>query len=126
MYVLQRLLWVDCVAAGLAGAVVLSLAGWLSPLHGLPRGLLLFTGAVNVAYGAYSFSLAVRANRPRWSIHVLVVANLTWAAVCLGLAAAFSASATWFGLGHLVGEALFVGGLATLEWRRRDLLLTAP
>jgi hypothetical protein len=28
-----------------------------------------------------------------------------------------------FGIGHLVGEAIFVGGLAGLQWRRRDQLL---
>ena len=54
-----------------------------------------------------------------------MVANLTWAVVCLGLAAAFSASATGFGLGHLVAEAVFVGGLGALEWNQRDQLLTA-
>ena len=125
MSVLRRLLWVDCLAGALVGVAVLSLSGWLSDLHGLPRGVLLFTGAANLAYASYSFSLAVRARRPRRRIVLLVVANLTWAVVCLGLAAAFSASATGFGLGHLIGEALFVGGLAGLEWSQRDRLLTA-
>jgi hypothetical protein len=34
-------------------------------------------------------------------------------------------TASAFGLAHLVGEGLFVGGLAVLEWRRRERLLTA-
>ena len=125
MYVLRRLLWVDCLAGALVGVAVLSLSGWLSDLHGLPRGLLLVTGAANLAYASYSFSLAVRARRPRRLIVLLVVANLTWAVVCLGLAAAFSASATGFGLAHLVAEAVVVGGLAVLEWSQRDRLLAA-
>lgn len=38
----------------------------------------------------------------------------------------FAGSASPFGLGHLVGEAIFVGGLAGLvEWRWREQLLTA-
>lgn len=125
MYVLRRLLWVDCIAAALAGVTVLTLSGWLSHVHALPRGLLLLTGVVNLTYASYSFSLAVRAKRPRSLINLLVLANLTWAVVCLRWAVVFSESATLFGVGHLVGEALFVGGLAGLEWRRREQLLTA-
>ena len=30
MYLLRKLLWVDCTAAGLAGVTVLALSGWLS------------------------------------------------------------------------------------------------
>lgn len=121
----RKLLWVDCTAAALVGVVVVALSGWLSGLHGLPRELLLFTGVVNLLYACYSFSLAVRATRPRYLIRLLVLANLAWAFVCLGLAAVFGASATPFGVAHLVGEAFFVGGLARLEWRWRDQLLSA-
>lgn len=122
---MRNLLWVDCTAAALAGVAVLTLGGWLSGLYALPRGLLLFTGAVNVLYASYSFALATRSERPRSMINLLVFANLTWTMVCLGLAVAFAGAATLFGTGHLVGEAAFVGGLAGLEWRWRDQLLTA-
>lgn len=122
---MRNLLWVDCTAGALAGAAVLVLSGWLSTLHALPRELLLFTGAVNLLYACYSFSLARRPRRPRALILLLVFANLGWAAVCLGLAATFAGSASAFGMVHLVGEALFVGGLAALEWRWREQLLTA-
>lgn len=121
----QKLLWVDCAGAALAGVVVLVLGGWLSQVEGLPRGVLLFTGAANVAYAAYSFSLAVRPERPMVLIKALVLANLAWSGVCVGLLAAFSATATPFALLHLGGEAVYVGGLATLEWRHRDLIATA-
>lgn len=125
MSAVKNLLWIDCTAAALAGTAVLLLSGWLSELHALPRGLLLFTGAVNLLYATFSFTLATRARRPRALITLLVVANLSWAVVCLGLAAAFAGTATLFGLGHLVGEALFVGGLAALEWRWREELVVA-
>jgi hypothetical protein len=120
----RKLLWVDCTAAALAGVAVLAFSGWLSRLYGLPRDLLLLIGAVNLLYGCYSFSLAVRARRPRHLIHLLVFANLGWAAVCLVLTVAFREPATLFGLAQLIGEAVFVGGLASLEWRYRDQLLT--
>jgi hypothetical protein len=121
----KKLLWVDCTGAALAGVTVIALSGWLSRLEGLPQGLLLFTGAVNLLYASYSFSLAVRPERPMRLIKLLVLANLAWVPVCLGLVAAFSATATPFAYVHFVGEAAYVGGLALLEWRHRDLLLKA-
>jgi len=126
MYVPRRLLWVDCTAGALAGAAMFVLSGWLSSLYALPRGLLVFMGAVNLLYAAYSLSLAVRARRPKDLVNLLVFANGAWAAVCLGWAGVFAETASLFGFAHLIGEALFVGGLAGLEWRYRDLLLTAP
>ena len=125
MRLAPKLLWIDSSAALLAGGLVLALSGWLSELHALPRGLLVFTGGVNLLYGSYSFSLAVRARRPRPLITVLVVANLSWAAVCLGLAATFAGSASVFGMAHLLGEGAFVAGLASMEWRWREELLRA-
>ena len=125
MYALRRLLWVDCIAGALVGVAVIALASWLSRLEGLPREVLLFTGVVNLLYASYSFSLAVRAERPMPLIKLLVFANLAWVPVCLGLAAFFREQATPFGFAHLIGEAAFVGGLAVLEWKQRDRLLTA-
>jgi len=125
MTLLRRLLWVDCTAAALAGVLVLTFSGWLSRLHGLPQDLLLFTGVVNLLYGSYSFSLAVRTERPLALIKLLAVANMGWAVVCIGLATAYGQQATVFGLVHLIGEAIFVGGLGLLEWRQRYQLLTA-
>ena len=122
---MKKLLWVDCIAGALAGATVLMLSGWLSRLYALPRELLLVNAAANVLYASFSFSLARRARRPRSLINLLAFANLAWAVVCLWLAGVFAGSATWFGIGHLAGEAVFVGGLACLEWRWRDQLLTA-
>ena len=121
----RNLLWVDCTAGAVVGLFVLALSGWLGGLYELPRSLLLFTGAANLLYAAYSFSLAIRSLRPRALLYALVIANGAWAVVCLGLAAAYGGSASMFGLGHLLAEALFVGGLAVLEWRYRAILRTA-
>jgi hypothetical protein len=121
----KNLLWVDCTGAALAGVTVIALSGWLSRLEGLPQDVLIFTGAVNLLYASYSFSLAVQAERSMRSIKLLVFANLAWVPVCLGLLVAFSATATPLAFVHFIGEALYVGGLAVLEWRHRALLLTA-
>lgn len=121
----HKLLWVDGLAAALAGAVVLTMAHWLSTWYRLPRELIFLMGLVNLLYASYSLSLARRSVRPVLLILLLVVANLTWAVVCLRWAVVYSESASLFGLAHLVGEALFVGGLACLEWRWREWLRRA-
>jgi hypothetical protein len=121
----SRLLWVDCIAGAVAGALVLLLSAWLGRLYALPQSLLIFTGAASVLYGSYSFSLARRHQRPMHLIAVLVSANAAWAVVCLVLATRYWHQASAFGIAHLVGEAMFVGGLAALEWRHRASLTTS-
>jgi hypothetical protein len=116
---------VDCGAGFLAGATMLSLSGWLAPLYALPRALVVGAGLANLAYAGFSYSLARRSRRPRGLVVLLVAANAGWAALC-GLAAVrLAGTASAFGLAHMVGEGLFVGGLAALEWNQRERLLTA-
>ena len=119
----RNLLWVDCTAALVAGTLVLLLDDLLSRWYGLPQGLIFFLGVTNLAYGTYSLSLVVRKKRPMNLLRLLVVGNLLWAVVCVGLVLAFSPTASPVGLALLLGEGLFVGGLGVLEWRSRWLLL---
>lgn len=122
--ILPRLLWIDCAAGAVVGVAVLALSGWLSDLYGLPRGLLLFTGAANLAYASYSFSLARRSVRPMAGLALLAVANMAWAVPCVVWAATYWDTATPLGIGHLLAEAVFVGGLGAVEWTQREALLT--
>jgi hypothetical protein len=119
----RHLLWVDSGAGLLAGLAVLALSGPLSALYALPRPLLLGMAAANLAYGTFSGALARRARRPRPLLVLLVAANAAWAALCGAAALRLAGRASAYGLAHLLGEALFVGGLAALEWGRRDELL---
>lgn len=117
MQIIRNLLWIDCTAGALVGALLLLFGGWLNSIYSLPLGLLHFIGAMNLLYAAYSFSLAIRRKRSRILTIILVAANGTWALVCLTLAAYFFDTTNLFGIGQLVGEAIFVGGLAILEWK---------
>ena len=112
------LIRVDWVAGAVAGALVLSLRGWLTDLYSLPADLLLVMGLANLAYACVSFTLAAlrRGDRVPF-LRVVAAANVVWAVVCAALAAAWSGEASVFGTGQLVGEAVFVGGLGVLEWR---------
>ena len=120
-----RLLWIDSLGGLGVGLIVLLVHRWLAKLHQLPQGFLMLIDLVNIAYGLYSLSLVLRKNRPRSLIFLLIIANLVWAIICIRWAFIFRGSASVFGLIHLVGEGIYVGGLAYLEWRWRKLLLSA-
>lgn len=122
---IAKLLWIDGLGGAVAGAVVLLVGSWLSAWYQLPRDLLILMGVANLGYGMYSLSLARRSIRPKNLILLLIVANFFWAVVCVRLAVAFAQTASWLGLAHLVGEALLVGGLASVEWRFREQLRIA-
>lgn len=124
MLALQKnVLWVDCIGAGVAGVVLLVLAGWLSRLYVLPVEFVTGLGVVNLVYGAYSFSLTVRRKRPKGLIVLLVVANGCSAVFCVVAAVLVSGEASLFGVAHLVGEGSYVGWLAWMEWRLREGLV---
>ncbi|MEQ8849856.1 hypothetical protein [Botrimarina sp.] len=119
---IRWLLWVDCLGAALAGVLVVALAEWLGRLEGLPPRVLLLTGAANLLYGSYSFSLAVRTRRPLRGVERLAIANMAWPAVCVALLTAYAETATPFAYAHLGGEAVYVAGLGLLEWTYRHRL----
>jgi len=121
-----NLLWVDSLAGLTVGILVLTLRGWLTEWYQLPPDFLLLMGVANVVYGCFSFTLALRKQRPEALLIVLIVANLVWAVLCVWWGLAYSATASPLGLVQLFGEAVFVGGLACLEWRWFDALVAAP
>ena len=121
----RRILWIDGPAGLTVGIITLLLHAQLTQWYELPHNLLMVIGAANLIYGLYSTPLAMRAIRPKILISLLAVANMTWAAACVVLTAVYWESASFFGLGHLILEVLFVGGLGVLEWRWRDSLVNA-
>lgn len=120
---MKYLLWIDCTAGALAGVAMLLLLDWLAALYGMPTDLLVFIGVANMLYASYSFSLAIRRTRTPRALNALIVANGVWALVCVGIAVCWADTATLFGMAHLLVEALFVGSLASLEWKWRGQLL---
>lgn len=124
IYLRRKLLWVDCTAGAVVGVAVLLLHDWLNKWYQLPQSLVFFMGVMNLTYALYSFSLARRSKRPMSLIRLLVIANLVWALLLVWWVFVFFETASLLGLGYLLLEALFVGGLAVLEWRSRELLQT--
>lgn len=120
-----KLLWIDCSGGITVGVFVLGFHGWLAGVYGLPISVLLFVGAANLIYGCYSLTLASRPKPTRVRLLILITANAAWAVVCIGLVLRFFHTATLIGIGVLIAEAVFVGGLAALEWRWRHHLATS-
>lgn len=120
---IERLLWIDGGAGAAVGVLVLALMGWLAVFYRLPLELVRFMGVMNLVYGAYSLTLASRRRRPLAAIVFLVLANTTWAVLCVRWAIVHGSTASVFGHLQLLGEALFVGGLAAIEWRVRHQLV---
>lgn len=118
----RYLLWIDGLA-GLLGGVSLFLSlDRLVEWYNISRETLVIIGVANLAYATYSLSIAMLKKRPEILIVILVLANLAWALNCLRMAVTFWDTASIFGLIHLIAEAIFVGGLACLEWHyRKDL-----
>jgi hypothetical protein len=109
---------VDGTAGTVVGAAVLSLRRWLSDLYWLPGDLLLVIGIANLAYGCVSLTLALSSRGDRVPfLRVVAAANVAWAVWCSVMAVVWFNQASVFGLGQLIGEATFVGGLGILEWR---------
>ena len=112
---LRPLLWFDCAAAAIGGTAMLALAGLLAPLFGLSRVVVVFVGLVNLAYGAFSFSLARQPSPARGRVRALVTANLLWVGVCVVMAIYFAGPGSWLGASYMLAEGFFVGLLATVE-----------
>lgn len=117
----RALLWFDGGAGATVGILVVVIREWLAALQGFPEGLVLFMGVANLAYAAYSTTLAARATRgstpSRRSIAWLVAANAGWALVCGIILASTWPFATPFGRALVASEGLFVGSLALVEYR---------
>ena len=119
----RNILFLDGIAASCAGVITLSYISWLQDLHKLPKDLLVSIALINLFYAAYSLSLSILKNRPTILIIALIIANSIWSINCLRLAYNYADIASLFGLLHLLGEAIFVGTLAYLEWRWRKALV---
>lgn len=126
MKIASHLLWIDCSAGLLVGVIVTTFHGWLSTLFGLPSDLVLFMGIMNLAYAAFSGSLAIRKARSHGHFLALVVANVGWGLFCMVLFIHHINSASLLGAAQLLLEAIFVGGLGITEWKCREHLGIQP
>ncbi|HWB74481.1 MAG TPA: hypothetical protein VG755_05990 [Nannocystaceae bacterium] len=115
---MRRLLWIDAIAAGSAGVLLLALRGWLAGFYGFALAQLWVMAVVSLCYCALGSIVLSQRTLPLGLVRVLFTANFAWACVCALAVPVLARSATVFGLVALLLEAIFVGGLAWLERRR--------
>ena len=93
----------------------------LTPWYGWSANFTLYIGLVNIGYGCYSGFLTLRLKRKerltRGTVILLIIANSVWLGQCLTQTWWLYGNVSYLGLAHLMGEGLYVGGLAYLEAR---------
>jgi hypothetical protein len=116
-----KILAFDSIGGLIAGTVTLLAEPLLTAWYGWPEGLVTFFGWANIGYGCYSgcLSLYLRSNKrlPPWTVRLLILANGLWGLHCFTRIGLLLGSASFLGIGILVLEGFWVGGLAIVEAR---------
>ena len=115
---IRKLLWIDGIAALVAGLAVLCLRGSLSELFQLPERILLVQAIITLVYTCYSTTLAQNKIYTKRLTRILVIANFTYVVFCLGLFMSTFGETNVLGKVYFILEALFISTLATLESRQ--------
>ncbi len=118
LFSLKKLLLIDGIAALLAGTLVLIFSYRLSVFFNLPRNLLQILAIISVAYSVYSIRLARGKTHSRNLVYFLVVANVVYTLFALCIVVYYFNTATVYGTVYFLAEAIFIGTLAYLEWRK--------
>lgn len=111
---LRAVLWADAASGAATAVLQLALTDLLAQWLGLPRLLLLASGAVLWPFVALAASLASRPLVPPAGLKLLVIGNWAWVAGCVVLLLAGTAT-TPYGQGYLLMQALAVAVLAQLQ-----------
>ena len=117
-----RILWTDCLGGLFVGILVLTAHQFIADWHNLSKQLILFMGAVNLAYGCYSLFVTLRTPRPLILVKLLAMANIIWLPVCTAITAYHWNDISAIGIIHVLGEGVYVAGLGLMEWTRREQL----
>ncbi len=120
-----NILRIDGSAGLIAGVIMWLLSDVLIALYQIPAWIFTINIIANLVYGISSSLLASWPHRPLGAVVTLSVANLLWAVLCFVTAVVIAPATSIFGIGHLVGEGIFVGILGLLEWRWRHALQRA-
>jgi hypothetical protein len=112
---LRRVLFVDAAVSGAAGLLMAAGAPFLSPLLGLPRGLLFWAGLALFPFVAMLIAVARRGEASRLVLIDIVAINALWAAASLGLLVSGAVAPTLLGYAFVIAQALAVALLAELQ-----------
>ena len=113
---LRQVLFIDAAVSGSAGLLMAAGAPFLSPLLGLPAGLLFWAGVALFPFVALLVAVARRNEASRIVIIDIVAINALWVAASLGLLVSGVVAPTLLGYAFVIAQALAVALLAGLQF----------
>lgn len=114
---LRSVLLIDAATCGMFGVLLGAGAGALSPLLGLPEGLLRYAGLSLFPIAAIMAFVALKAPRQPVAVWSVVAGNAGWILGSVWLALGGAGVPTTLGVVFLLAQALVVALLTTLEAR---------
>lgn len=113
---LRQVLFVDAAVSGAAGLLMAAGATFLSPLLGLPVGLLFWAGVALVPFVGLLIVVARRKQASRLMLIDIIAINALWVAASFGLLVSGAVSPTILGYAFVIAQALAVALLAELQF----------
>jgi hypothetical protein len=106
----------DAAVSGAAAILMIVGAPYLSPLLGLPSGLLFWAGIVLVPFVALLISILRRQSVPRLILIDIIAINALWVAASFGLLFSGLVTPNVLGIAFVAAQALTVALLAELQF----------
>jgi hypothetical protein len=113
---LRQVLFVDAAVSGAAGLLMAAGATFLSPLLGLPVGLLFWAGVALFPFVGLLIVVARRKQASRLMLIDIIAINALWVAASFGLLVSGAVSPTILGYAFVIAQALAVALLAELQF----------
>jgi len=113
---LRQVLIADAAVSGAAGLLMAAGAPFLSPLLGLPSGLLLWAGLALFPFVALLIVVARRGEASRLVLVDIIAVNALWVAASFGLLVSGAVAPTMLGYAFVIAQALAVALLAELQF----------
>ena len=112
---LRQVLFIDAAVSGAAGLLMAAAAPFLSPLLGLPSGLLFWAGIALFPFVAVLIAVARRGEASRLVLVNIIAVNALWVAASVGLLVSGAVAPTLLGHAFVIAQALAVALLAGLQ-----------
>lgn len=113
---LRQILLIDAAVSGAAGVLMAGGASFLSPLLGLPEGLLFWAGLALFPFVAMLIAVARRGEASRLVLADIIAINALWVAASFGLLVSGAVAPTLLGYAFVIAQALAVALLAELQF----------
>lgn len=113
---LRYVLWADAISCLACGILQVTLTSTLNSYFGLSQALLIGTGVFLLLYGAVVAFLATRARVANLIVGLLIVSNIAWGVLAVGILLEGDGQITLLGQSYIVVQTLTVLVLAQLQY----------